>query len=369
MGSMLNIVRKIKFILCAGCVLWASSAFAGERYEFYNGIRSLGMGGAAAAVVNDETALLANPAALGKLRNYFITVADPELDISSDTQAVIGTDVTAFMDPQTSLDKVNKAPRRFLHQRAQLFPSIVVPNFGFGVFGKYETDAFIDSTTTKFNFNYTNDMAAVFGFNLRLFDGRIKIGANARAVDRTEIHRDDIDTASTGLSIANLATEGQGVASDVGLILAAPWTWLPTLGFVYHDVGRTHYTMNHGMFHSPSSSSYPEATPPTLDAAFAVFPILSNRTRMAVTAEMKDVLKKLEPTETDVNRLLHYGFEVNFGDMFFVRGGMNQNYWTAGIELDIANSQLQIASYGEEVGTTTTKKEDRRYVGKFAWRF
>jgi hypothetical protein len=365
----MSIVRKFKFALCAGFLLWATSATAGERYEFYNGIRSLGMGGAAAAVVNDETALLLNPAALGKLRNYFVTVADPELDISNDTQAAVGTDVTAFMDPQKSLDKINAAPHRFLHQRVQLFPSIVVPNFGFGIFGKYETDAFIDSTTGKFNYDYTNDMAAVFGFNMRLFDGRVKIGANVRAVDRTTVRKNDIDTASTGNTINSLGKEGQGVGSDAGLILAAPWTWLPTLAFVYHDAGHTRYDLNHGMFNAPTSTSFPDATPATLDAGFGLFPIISNRTRMTITAEMKDVMKKLEPTETAVNRRLHYGVEFNFGDMFFLRAGMNQNYWTAGIELAIANSQLQLATYGEEIGTSTTTKEDRRYVGKFAWRF
>ena len=62
-----------------------------------------------------------------------------------------------------------------------------------------------------------------------------------------------------------------------------------------------------------------------------------------------------------------------------MRAGYNQGYWTAGFEMDVGNSQLQIASYGEEIGdlplisaspaTTYTKIEDRRYVAKFAYRF
>lgn len=48
---------------------------------------------------------------------------------------------------------------------------------------------------------------------------------------------------------------------------------------------------------------------------------------------------------------------------------MNQGYWTAGAEMSMFKYQLQIAAYGEEVGTRDVKKEDRRYVGKFSWRF
>ena len=43
---------------------------------------------------------------------------------------------------------------------------------------------------------------------------------------------------------------------------------------------------------------------------------------------------------------------------------MNQRYWTAGLELAMANYQLQFATYGEEVGTATANLESRRYVAK-----
>ena len=52
---------------------------------------------------------------------------------------------------------------------------------------------------------------------------------------------------------------------------------------------------------------------------------------------------------------------------------MNQRYWTAGFEVASEKFSWQIASYGEEVGTTvngvTTNKEDRRLTTKIAIRF
>ena len=58
---------------------------ARERYEFYNGVRQEGMGGASIGVVNDETSLMSNPANLGKLRDSYLTLVDPELTVSGNT--------------------------------------------------------------------------------------------------------------------------------------------------------------------------------------------------------------------------------------------------------------------------------------------
>ncbi len=67
-------VLPILLLMCG------THVYAQERYETYNGVRMLGMGGAGVATVNDETALLVNPAALGKLRDVFVTIVDPEVD-------------------------------------------------------------------------------------------------------------------------------------------------------------------------------------------------------------------------------------------------------------------------------------------------
>src|SRR5205085_397590 len=72
---------SMRISLLIAALFVSANSFAGERYHFYNGVRQMGMGGASVATVNDETALIANPAALGKLRDYFVTVFDPDLDV------------------------------------------------------------------------------------------------------------------------------------------------------------------------------------------------------------------------------------------------------------------------------------------------
>lgn len=361
------------------------SAYAGERYEFYNGVRGLGMGGASVAAVNDETSLLINPAALGKLRNYFLTVIDPEVDVGVETLPMVDLDVMKFMNPQKVLDEAVLNPGTRFHQRAQIFPSFVVTNFGFGFYGKYSTDAYTDNPATQFTYEYRNDLAFVMGFNFRMFDGRIKMGVNVRGVNRTESQRTDIPIATTGLDLETLisgttvANEGFGVGSDAGLILTAPWALLPTLAVVYRDIGTTSYDINKGMF--LTTSDRPNRTPETIDAGFSISPIIGKKARMVITADYVDVTDKVEPAtdeaSDEIMRRIHGGIEINFSDTFFIRGGMNQGYWTAGVEVAMNNTQLQFATYGEEVGDVVPTgsaaaydaKEDRRYVFKYAFRF
>lgn len=364
-----NLVRWIlpNLILLASGMAMPTVAGAVERYEFFNGVRALGMGGAMVATVNDETALLANPAALGKLRDYFITILDPEVDVSQEAEEIAGTDILGMKDPQKALNKTNLNLDKRFHSRAQVFPSIVVPNFGFGIYGKYEINSETVSETNKFEYDYTNDYAAVFGFNLRIWNGIIKIGANVRAINRVEVRRDDIDPASTDLKLETLASEGMGVGSDGGIIITAPVAWLPTLAGVYRDIGRTSYNYRDGMIYN--TTTRPDSTPGTVDAAIAIHPLLGKRLRSTWTVEYRDAMNVLEEDETDVMRRLHGGFEINIADALFIRGGWHQHYWTAGLELSMLNYQFQAATYGEEIGTSTTTREDRRYVGKFALRF
>ena len=358
------------------------SALAGERYEYFNGVRMLGMGGAGIATVNDETALLVNPAGLGKLRDYFITIADPEVDIGSETEQIAGKDIAKVTNPQDALAMGNANLDRHLHSRAQVFPSIVIPNFGLGLFGKYEVNSEVregsQGGANQFKYHYRNDWAGVLGTNVKLFSGILKLGANVRATNRVEVQRDDIDVNSTGLTLKSLAKEGIGVSSDVGILLTAPIMWLPTLAAVYRDVGNTKYDYQKGMF--MDTAERPDTTKASLDVALAIYPIASKRVRSSWTIEYRDALNNdplfvvdengtMTKTKEKATRRLHGGFEYNFADAFFIRGGMNQSYWTGGLELSMMNYQFQAASYGEDIGTPDKPREDRRYVVKFAFRF
>jgi hypothetical protein len=116
-----------------------------------------------------------------------------------------------------------------------------------------------------------------------------------------------------------------------------------------------------------TTSDKPASTPATLDGAVSISPILGKRVRSTWTLELQDTMNVSK--EKDIYRRVHGGVEFNFADAVFIRGGMNQRYWTAGVELSMMNYQFQAASYGEDIGVDQSPVEDRRYEVKFAFRF
>jgi hypothetical protein len=203
------------------------------------------------------------------------------------------------------------------------------------------------------------------GVNFRLWNGIIKVGANARIDNRTEVHNSTIDDTSSDLTLQSLATSGIGIGSDTGVMLTAPVAYLPTLAAVYRDAGRTSYTVRDGLF--MTSTNKPDSTPATLDGALSIQPILGKNVRSTWTVQLDDTMNVYK--EKDIMRRAHGGVEFNFADAIFVRAGMNQRYWTAGLELAMGNYQFQAASYGVDIGADGSPQEDRRYEVKFAFRF
>ncbi|MFV8257656.1 hypothetical protein ACNQKP_07615 [Bdellovibrio bacteriovorus] len=338
---------------------------ARARQNFYSGVRCLGMGGACLAVTNDETALLVNPAALGKLRDFYGTIFDPEIEFGSEAQGFYAD--SSFSNPYSledvlgALEKNRNMP---YHAKLQVFPSFVGRNFGVGIYGNYTLDAMMSDDGTTVDAYYRNDLAFVLGFNFRFFDGRVKLGFNTKLISRVEV--DDPALPATGpMDYDSIASEGVGLSTDVGLILAAPWKMIPTISAVVRDVGGTSFDQAHGV--RLDTTNRPNLVKQDIDVAAAIFPIHSNYVRSAWTVEYRGLLTSGD--EEDKAKLIHGGLELNFGDVVFARAGYNQRYWTAGMELASERFQWQFATYGEEVGTSDAPKEDRRYTVKFAYRF
>ena len=343
----------------------AESLNAAERRSFYTSIRCQAMGGACSAITSDETSLLINPSALGKLRDGYGTIIDPEMEFGYQTQGFYGD--SAFSNPfslEAIKDALDARREKYYHSKLQIFPSFVTKNFGIGLFGNYILNAEMNSAGTEINTYYRNDLALVLGFNLRFFDGRMKVGFNTKVINRIEIDDDDVDPAGS-LAVKDIGTEGVGLSTDLGVTFTAPWTFLPTLSAVLRDVGGTSFDSGNGV--RLDTVGRPNSIKQDLDVAMAIFPIHSNYVRSAWTVEYKGLLTASD--EEDKAKLLHAGAELNIGDKIFLRAGYNQRYYTAGFEFASKNTQWQFTTYGEEIGTSSEHREDRRYAIKWSLRF
>jgi len=352
------------FLLSSLMFFATQVAHAQEVRENYNGARALAMGGASIAVVNDETALLSNPAGLGKLRESYGTLIDPEIDGGFNIKRMY--DTKAFTNPfdlEQVRDTTDYSRGTYFHAKGQLFPSFIVKNFGIGIHASRTMDAQMNSAGTAMTTFFQDDLALHMGFNLRFFEGRVKLGLVGKAISRIEVDKTLPIPGSFDLS--QNASEGIAVGSDAGLVLTAPVIFLPTIAAVVRDVGGTDFTAGNGV--RMQTTTRPKSIDQDTDIAFAFFPIHDNHARSSFTFEYQKI--KAASQAIDKNRYYHFGYEFNYSDTLFVRAGMNQRYWTAGFEIASEHTQVQVSSYGEDVGPDGSPLEDRRYMFKFAFRY
>lgn len=344
-------------LILTAFILVGGFAFAGNEWvETYNNTRTLGMGGASVAITSDDTSLFRNPANLGSLRDVYGTLFDPEVESTSSLTA-------SQIDIASVMKNLGTKKDTYYRTKQQLSPAIVRRNIGLGLIYRNEINAEITSANpTVMDTTYENDLGAILGANLRLFDGRLKIGVSSRVFNRIEVLGNIPVGGPTDLP--TIGSAGTAYAFDAGLLLQAPWTYIPTLGVVVHDIGDT-------TFHKDSirisTAGLPVNVKQSVDAAVAIFPIHSNLLRSVWTLEYSDVTNSRN--DTDSAKRMHVGIEFNARDIFFLRLGYNQRYLTAGFEIASENLVWQVSSYGEEIGTATVPREDRRLNMKVAVRF
>lgn len=345
--------------------VFVSTVQAEEWFESYRNTRSLGMGGALIGLTSDETSLYRNPANLGSVRGIFGTAIDPELEGQSDfTDYIYASDLTTFTTVETASTKLKDQPNKYFHTRAQVTPSIVSRNFGFGLVYREEVSALSDATGATTNMKYQNDFGVVLGVNQSLFGGVVKIGLSAKAFNRLEVVSGTLSTSGT-FTIPTIGQEGSAISYTGGIIIQLPVAMLPSLSVVGRDLGNTVFDKKDGV--RGRTASRPQEVKQSIDAAISLFPIHANKVRSLWTLEYRDITDSRE--DDDTMKRVHFGTEFNIKDIFFVRAGWNQRYYTAGFEIASENAAWQLATYGEEIGTKDEPKEDRRYSTRIMVRF
>ena len=356
---MKRILSDTRCVIIASVLTFAAiGARANNEWtEFYNNTRMLGMGGVGVAITSDDTSLFRNPANLGSLRDVYGAILNPEIEGT-------GSLTASSVDLATVMSTMATKPDVYYRQKSQITPVIVRRNIGFGLFSRAEVSAEVKSTAPGLmDTVYKNDVGAILGTNLRLFDGRIKIGVSGRAINRIEVVNPTLSVSGT-TDLGVIGASGDAVALDGGLLIQAPWAMIPTLGVVVRDIGDTKFKTASTRL---MTASAPATVKQSIDAAIALFPIHSNLFRSVWTLEYSDVTNSRN--DTDNAKRIHFGIEWNSRDIFFFRLGYNQRYLTAGFEVASEYITWQLATYGEEIGTAAAPREDRRLNTTLAVRF
>lgn len=358
----------------------------------YVSTRALGMGNAFTAVADDHSAILYNPAALarrsdGHLRMFLGAAADPDyLDLIGDID-----DASSIENEDEKLDKFEEIIRKNYgkHYSSRL-PTLGAmwarPNWGIAFIpADLSMDIGIHQQIgPMLNVNAYLDTTLAYSYarHPKWFGNKnqFALGGTLKA-----IHRINVSEAISAGRLASDgevfdtsdANEGMTLDLDIGTLYTPTiptsgfFSFLkymkPTFAFVARNVIDQGFSYN---FHLLDENS---GKPPNLQRRFDFgskweFPKWwVFNTKLAV--DVRDV----GHTNWTWKKGSHLGLESYWTMFNWWKGhwsaGLNQGYWTAGFGARLGFFQLDIASYGEEVGTESVAKESRRYVLELALDF
>lgn len=370
----------------------SSFAMAGDALNFgihheYESIRALGMGNAGVAAVNDYTALFMNPAALARRE-------DGQLNLSIDLGATPGV-----MDTQKKIEDAQKIKDETKKTEALLeaIQDSYGENYGLrltpmaGVYvGKDWGMAFIPldlsltfSMHNQFGPSLNTVMYADTTLAFGIADdmqwgqhGRLSLGTTFKAINRGYFSKSanvfELAGDSKVVSDADL-TEGATLDADVGALYTPvlPTEGFfsvirlakPTFGVVVRNILDYGFTSDMNVFNKKEHGK-PEKLFRRIDIGskweYPELWLFSGR-------GVLDFRDLLHPNIT-FKKSLHIGFEFDWRVASWWKGnyriGLNQGYATLGASALLGIFNLDLVTYGEEVGTPQYPTQNRLYMAK-----
>lgn len=346
-------------------------------HQEYTSTRALGMGNAFIAVADDHSGMFYNPAALAWRKDgvfhAFLRagIDDQILDLQDEIKKAEDA-----ADPETAMaDLIASKYGEHYYSRIPTLGGVYVrPRWGFAFI---PADLSIDASvhqqvgpTLNVNGYLDSTLAMSYARPVSWFKGQeISWGATLKAVHR--VHAGQMVLAAQladGKDIFDEkdANEGMTIDADIGLMwrIKKPTGFLqymkPTWAFVVRNVGDYGFPMQFDLISEKSGK------PPKLVRRFDLGSKFELPHFWVFDPHIALDIRDIGHPNWTPKKGFHAGAELYWTMYKWWKGhwaaGINQGYWTAGLGARLGWFQLDVASFGEEVGTSDAPKESRRYM-------
>jgi hypothetical protein len=370
---------------------WAQEGIFTSIHHHYQSPRALGMGNAFIATADDYSALFYNPAGLARrdtgqinlalefgggieTTNFFKDFSD--VDKSFEPGA---TDSAKFQAYATFLQKYYGKPLGF---RIKPMEAIWVrPNWAVGLIpmdfsfeGQIHNQA---APTLDIRVFADTTLAYGYGDNIRgLLPGKLSWGTTLKFINRAYINREinSLDLAADPKAVRKEdARDGYTLDFDLGALYSPPIPdegllsvfkfAKPTFGAVVRNVLDYGFGSSFKLINKEKVEA-PEKLHRVLDVgAKFEYPelwIFGGRGEV----NFRDIMHP----NFNTRRSFHLGFEFDWTMASWWQGsyriGVNQGYPTLGASALLFFFNLDLVTYGEDIGTFSTPKENRVYMAK-----
>lgn len=342
-------------------------------HQDYTSTRALGMGNAFIAIADDHSALFYNPAALAlrkdsQVRLFIRAGMDADaLDLKDDIDKA-GDDVTAINNA------LEKHYGEHIYFRAPTLGGVLVrPKWGLAVLpADFSVDLAIHRSVAASLFvNAYLDSTVAFGrattWKVPWLKNRLAFGWNAKLIHRA-FYSDIIQSTQLAMDedIVNIdrAAEGATLDTDIGLLYQVKrgeGKWFqPSVAVVVRNLLDYGFPTNFGVFNDDPKE------PPKLERRLDVGTKFDLPAFWVFDPKFALDIKDIGHRNWTPMKGLHAGAEMYWKMKSWWKGhwsvGINQGYWSAGFGGRLGIFQLDLASWGEEVGTSDSRRESRRYI-------
>ncbi len=304
------------------------------------------------------SSLFVNPAAMASGRGMSAEILNLSLEANQDF--VGGADINSIKATSLPAYAPTLPVGEYPSIGYSLIPNFSVGGFGFGMLLQSRISASAGGGSVNYRSSYR--FIPAFGFGARFAGGMFRLGYSLQFVNQAEGEVTGVPASASPLGYNQQLAQGSAMSHNIGVTLAIPIQYLPTVSVVARNVLGAKYSDFCMLPFARNSTGVPATEPMSVDAAFSLQQRFRGGGFLNWAVQLKDVTGQSGFSLVDRSAL---GVEANLYGRFALRAGYTLGDIQAGIGFKTSRADVNVSWHTEELGTTNNSIRDRRWLVQY----